>query len=480
MFFSFRDVKIKRNGTLLVEDLNLEVNEGEAWWICGANGSGKTTFLEVISGHQRITGGKMILTENMPDEIFYSSVALIRRDFSPYHLFNSSASFYQQRFYSSGVKETPPVIDFIAEKTGASIEKIRSEALGFRISDLLYRHIVSLSTGEGRRVLLLMLWLTDKKILCFDDPYAGLDAEGQQLVTHALRTLLKKNITVFVTCAGTEPPDYISHVLFIKNKSAGYVGKRENFSATDQQAGLNSGKLSIDQHVPDNYDQSFRVVAEMNNITIKFDQNIVQKDFSWKILKGEKWMLTGPNGSGKSTLMSLIYGDNPMAYAYKLIVFDRVRGTGETIWDIKNPIGYFSSELQQFFPRSLTLYEAVLSGFSNHFVVRNNLTREHYLQADELVAAAGISAFRDLPLLRLSFSQLRIALVCRALVKLPPVAILDEPCQGLDSESTAIINKLVDIVCNDKWKTLIYVTHRKDRIPSIINHHLDIKKAQED
>jgi molybdate transport system ATP-binding protein len=187
-------------------------------------------------------------------------------------------------------------------------------------------------------------------------------------------------------------------------------------------------------------------------------------------------MLTGPNGSGKSTLMSLIYGDNPMAYAYEIVVFDRVRGSGETIWEIKQPMGYFSSELQQFFPRSMTVYEAVLTGFSNHQVIRKDLTEGHYRQADELIEAAGLTELKNTPLYRLSLSKCRIALVCRALVKHPPVVILDEPCQGLDRASTETINNLVDIVCGDEMKTLIYVTHQSEYVPSVISRHLNLKK----
>jgi len=374
------------------------------------------------------------------------------------------------------VEETPVVIDFISQKTGTSKEKIRSEANEFKIYDLLDKHIVSLSTGEGRRILLLILWLTNSKVICFDDPYAGLDHEGKRLVSHALSMLQMKNVTILITCAGNKPPDFITHVLFIENKTIGYAGEKMGFLLQHRETDMHIQKVVVKKYVEDESDHSFKVLAKFNNIAIKYDNKIVQEYFSWQINKGEKWILTGPNGSGKSTLMSLIYGDNPMAYAYKLVVFDKVRGTGETIWDIKKLIGFFSSELQQFFPRNMTLYESVLSGFSNHFVVRNNLTGDHYKQADQLIEAAGLTGMKNQPLMRLSFSQSRIALVCRALVKLSPVIILDEPCQGLDNKATTIVNGLIDIVCHEEWKTLVYVTHQIENIPAVINRHLELKK----
>lgn len=476
MVFALQKAVVERNGLKLIDEFNWEVHRGESWWICGANGTGKTTLLDVLTGQQRLAGGEMILPDDVSIEKFTSSVAHIRRDFSLYHLFSNSASFYQQRYFSLGVEETPLVIDFIAAETGISKEIIRSAAMEFRFDNLLDKHIVSLSTGEGRRILLLILWLNDKKIICFDDPYAGLDPEGKQLVSYALRELMKKEVTILVTSVETQAPGFISKILYIKNQSVAFAGKAQDFTLNNGASALLAGMVKIETLVPDRYDYSFKLAAEMKNITIQYDKKIIQKNFSWKIKKGDKWMLTGPNGSGKSTLMGLIYGDNPMAYAYELVVFDRVRGSGETIWDVKRPIGYFSSELQQFFPRYMTLYEAVLTGFSDHLAVRHDLTREHYQQADELIEAANITTFKDTPLLRLSFSKCRLALVCRALVKLPPVVILDEPCQGLDQSTTQTVNRLVDVVCSGELKTLIYVTHQTNDVPEIINRHLDLKK----
>ena len=476
LVFSLQDTIVRRNNTLLINEFRWQVNRGECWWICGINGSGKTTLLEILAGQERIAGGKLILPENVSYENFTSSVALIRRDFTLYHLFNISANFYQQRYFSLGVEDTPPVIDFIISETGESEENIRSAALEFAIEKLMDKHIVSLSTGEGRRIPLLMLWLTDKKIICIDDPYAGLDPDGKNLVSRALQMLLKKNVTVLITSVELYPPDFINHVLLIENKHVAYSGKTEFFKTEGIKQAKPVDAFKIRNQVCLGFDYSFKVAAWMNNITIKYGENIVQKDFSWKINRGDKWMLSGPNGSGKSTLMSLIFGDNPMAYAYEIVVFDKVRGTGETIWDVKRPMGFFSSELQQFFPRNITLYEAVLTGFSDHLLVRSDLTPEHYKQADELIEAARITPHKETALGRLSFSTCRLALVCRALVKLPPFVILDEPCQGLDQVTSVTVNDLVDIVCGGENKTLIYVTHQTDLMPKVINKKLELNK----
>jgi molybdate transport system ATP-binding protein len=473
LFFSLEKVRLERNGNLVIDHFDWKVKRGECWWIYGENGSGKTTLFEALSGKQSFSGGEFILSEGSDQEIFRSSVALVGRDFSFSHYFNKSATFYQQRYFSTGVEETPLVKDFIECETGIPAGQILSAAQEFGFDSLLGKRILSLSTGEGRRIILLMLWLTDKKLICLDDPYAGLDPGGKMLVNNAMGMLLEKNVTIFISGNDRSYPGIVDNVLHIRNRRIEYSGEAKNFKDSGSSQ---LQKIKIKNYVTGGYDYSFSVAAEMKNITIRYDKEIVQEDFSWKIARGDKWMLTGPNGSGKSTLMSLIYGDNPMAYAYEIVIFDRVRGSGETIWEIKQPMGYFSSELQQFFPRSMTAYEAVLTGFSNHLVISKDLASEHYRQADELIEAAQLTELKNTPLYRLSFSKCRLVLVCRALVKHPPVVILDEPCQGLDPASTEIVNNLVDVVCGDELKTLIYVTHQSDHVPSVINRHLSLRK----
>jgi molybdate transport system ATP-binding protein len=66
----------------------------------------------------------------------------------------------------------------------------------------------------------------------------------------------------------------------------------------------------------------------------------------------------------------------------------------------------------------------------------------------------------------------RMLLLARALIKNPPMLILDEPCQGLDKEQTASFIRLIDKLCRSFKTTLIYVSHVEADGSSCVTHEL--------
>jgi molybdate transport system ATP-binding protein len=79
---------------------------------------------------------------------------------------------------------------------------------------------------------------------------------------------------------------------------------------------------------------------------------------------------------------------------------------------------------------------------------------------------------------QLSSGQQRLVFLARALVKNPPLLILDEPCQGLDHTNMVYFRELVNELAVSLDKTLIYVTHYEEEIPACVNQIFRIDKGK--
>jgi molybdate transport system ATP-binding protein len=217
-------------------------------------------------------------------------------------------------------------------------------------------------------------------------------------------------------------------------------------------------------------------VVNMKNLTVRYGEHVVVSNINWHISHGEKWALLGPNGSGKSTLLSFIFGDHPQAYSQPLILFDKQRGTGESIWDIKKQIGFTSSEMHLYYRENVSCLKVVASGFFDSIGLFRQCSEEQLQIVEQWFSLLGVSHLMERSFLHISSGEQRFMLFIRALVKNPGLLILDEPFHGLDASRKAICTVIVESFCNQADKTLIYVTHRREEIPVCVTHFMELKK----
>ena len=188
--------------------------------------------------------------------------------------------------------------------------------------------------------------------------------------------------------------------------------------------------------------------------------------------------MSGPNGAGKSTLLSLITADNPQAYANEIYLFDKRRGRGESIWDIKKRIGYVSPELHLYFESFTTAFDVVASGLFDTVGLFRQLNEEQTGLVKKWMNLLGIEDVSKYLLKNLSLGKQRLVLFARALVKNPPFLILDEPAQGLDDEQQQLFKSIIEQLCEHTNKTLIYVTHLQNEVPSCVTKSLRLQAGR--
>jgi molybdate transport system ATP-binding protein len=217
----------------------------------------------------------------------------------------------------------------------------------------------------------------------------------------------------------------------------------------------------------------------MKNIHLNYGDHIIFTGLNWKVKQGEKWLLKGRNGSGKSSLLSMVTGDHPQAYANEIYLFGKRRGSGESIWDIKQKTGFISPELHAYFDKNVSCFDAIGSGFFDTIGLFRKLSTSQYDTILQWLDFLQISHVSTKPLHSISASLQRMILLARALVKNPPLLVLDEPCQGLDERQSEQFVYLVDSICSGKNRTLIYVSHDQANVPQCVEKIFQLEKKKE-
>jgi len=172
----------------------------------------------------------------------------------------------------------------------------------------------------------------------------------------------------------------------------------------------------------------------------------------------------------------LVFADNPQAYANTFYLFDKKRGTGESIWDIKKRIGYVSPEMHLYYNENVPALHIVGSGFFDSIGLYKKCSESQLVSALGWMKVFGIDHLKDRLFLTLSSGEQRLTLLARSFVKNPDLLILDEPFHGLDKSNKKMVTGIIEKYCSQKGKTLIYVTHYLNELPPSINHKYELVK----
>ncbi|MGI4866526.1 MAG: ATP-binding cassette domain-containing protein [Janthinobacterium lividum] len=480
---AFEHCTIRYLGHVLFTDLSFRIEPGQHWALVGPSGAGKSTLLAALAGRYVATGGPATypllaaLGENLADPLFSwrKRIALVGSQAHFRASDNQGQLYYQQRYNAAAAEEVPTVRAYLQAIPAPVLTPFWTYKRAvdvLHLTQLQDERLIKLSNGETKRLRLAAALLRNPLLLLLDAPLSGLDTATRAWFDEFLALVAQAGTTVVLATPPNEVPALITHVAVLDSQRIVQAGPRAQFVAAAPPAAsapplLDAAELRALSVPP----PAYRTLVQLRNVTVRYGDKVVLDNINWEVKPGERWALTGPNGAGKSTLLSLLNGDNPQAYGKDITLFDRRRGTGESIWDIKRNIGYVSPELLQYFPGQLTCQQVVETGFTDK-LVRAAATPAQRELAQRWLHVLNLAGSADQPLKQLPASQQRLVLVARALVKSPPLLLLDEPGQGLDAGQLAHFRAVLDQFCQLTPVALIYVSHYPAEMPASVTRAL--------
>jgi len=316
----------------------------------------------------------------------------------------------------------------------------------------------TMSSGEQKKALLYHLLQQQPDYIILDNPFDNLDITFQK----ELQTILKEHSRsiAFIQLASRKA-DTLSFI----NK----YGKLNNSTFTE---------IYLPQNIKNQITNPFNtgsipkpletIISSTNplirfkNVSISYEDKIILNDINWTVNKGDFWQLTGANGSGKTTILSMITGDNPKAFGQEIHLFGAKKGSGESVWDIKKKVGYYSPAMTNKFKGKHSVEHMLISGLTDSVGLYTIPTEMQKRVIKQWLLLLNLYTIKDIYFNQLSTGKQRLVMTARAMVKHPPLLILDEPTTGMDDASAALLVALVNKIAKETDTAIIFVSHRKE------------------
>ena len=316
----------------------------------------------------------------------------------------------------------------------------------------------TMSSGEQKKALLAYIFQLKPDFIVLDNPFDNLDTDSQNDLKVSLQNISKSTSIIQLISRKADMLPFISNLMLLDKSTLRPQPQSTENDNTDTDIDF-SGRIPLPL-TPTDYHGS--VLIDCKNINVVYGEKKILQNINWTIKKGEFWQLIGKNGSGKSTLLSMITGDNHKGYGQQLYLFGQRKGSGESVWDIKKRIGYYTPAMTDKFSGLHSAMNMVISGMNDSVGLYLRATENQKALAKEWLTILDLWHLRDVYFAELSTGQQRMIMTARAMIKHPPLLILDEPTAGLDDENARLFIALVNKIAKESETAVVFVSHRKE------------------
>lgn len=363
----------------------------------------------------------------------------------------------------------PKELASLSSKTGALFSKISLEAF-LEEEDKHDQKIITIGTdqrlgtmssGEQKRALLQYLLHIRPGFFILDNPFDNLDKESQLSMGRSLEKLAKTTPIIQLLSRKEDLLPFCNNSLFLD-------GSQLKSLKASREAPIRINRHQITHFngkIPAPYrsnGQRVDILIQCKEISVSYGDKKILNKINWTIKPGEFWQLKGRNGSGKSTLLSMITGDSHKGYGQELYLFGKRKGSGESVWDIKKNIGYYTPAMTDKFSGLHSALNMIISGLNDSIGLYLRATENQKALAKEWLLILNLWHLRDVNFADLTRGQQRLIMTARAMVKNPPLLILDEPTAGLDDESASLFIALVNKIAEESKTAIVFVSHRTE------------------
>ncbi|WP_417832264.1 ATP-binding cassette domain-containing protein [Terasakiella sp.] len=469
---TLRDVHVTFGGRPVFEGVECAVQPGDRICLVGRNGSGKSTLMKVIAGLVEIDDGERFVQPGvtvsylpqdpvMPEGVnVHDYVHAGLRHEDEYH----RVDICLEAMKLDGTRDTStlsggegrraaiaralvsePDILLLDEPTNhldlPTIEWLEEELQSFRGAMMMISHDRTFLRKLSRQ----LLWLDRSKIRRTDQGYEFFDEWVEQVLADEEKELTRINIQI-----AEEERYMLKGVTARRKRNMRRVRKladlREQKATRVQVQGTVNLKV-------DSGESSGKLVIEAKGISKAFDNKIIAKDFSIRVMRGDKIGLIGPNGAGKTTLLKMLTGQlQPDSGDIRI-------GTNLTA-------AYFDQKRDNL-PKDVTPWDYLADMGGDQIIVHDQPKHVVTYMRDFLFEERQARQ----PIHALSGGEKNRLMLAKLLASPTNFLVLDEPTNDLDMETLDLLQE----VLSEYDGTLLLVSHDRDFLDRVVTSTIAVE-----
>ncbi|ENW01297.1 ATP-binding cassette domain-containing protein [Acinetobacter calcoaceticus] len=500
-YITLRDVQLAFGGPALLDGANFNLERGERVCLIGRNGEGKSTLLKLIEGSLLPDSGEVSIQNGLTVSMLAQDVPMDSGKVADIVADGAGEAAEVLRAYHEATDACMLGDMEACDRMGNlqhKLDQLDGWALENKVNALLSKmgldpnaDLADLSGGRKRRVLLARALLTQPDVLLLDEPTNHLDVESIEWLEKFL--LDQNNLTLlfishdrsFVDSIATRIVELDRGVLrtYEGNYSRYLELKAQQMEAEEKQNALFDKKLAEEEAwirqgikarrtrnegrvralkalrdeskarrsqqgkvsmATQDANRSGKLVFDIEHLSVAYDDNLLIKDFSALVMRGDRIGLVGDNGVGKTTLIKAILGELEHGGSVK---------TGTQL-----EVAYFDQ-----LRNALDLEKTVMANVSegSDFVDVNGNRRHIYSYLQDFLFSPERART---PVKALSGGERNRILLAKLLLKPSNLIVMDEPTNDLDMVTLELLEEML----SDYKGTLLLISHDRAFMDNVV------------